>query len=177
MESLPPVNPSERPVESYEVLRDAIERVGVKTLAAKLKLSAALVYKWCQPPPRDEEDGSGARNPLDRLHLVYRETNDRGIVEWLCRKAGGYFVANPAVEPLERDAELLGGTQRLVQQFSSLLGEVSRSIGNDGRITACEAESIRRAWDDLKGHAERFVVTCERGLYDTPGTPPQDHGR
>ncbi|MBK8914666.1 MAG: hypothetical protein IPM64_08735 [Phycisphaerales bacterium] len=161
-------------MESFEVLRDAIERVGVKTLAAKLKVSAALVYKWCQPPPRNQSDGSGARNPLDRLHLVYRETHDRGIVEWLCRKAGGYFVANPSVEPHARDAELLGGTQRLVQQFSSLLGEVSRSIGNDGRITASEAESIRRAWDALKGHTERFVVSCERGLYDGPGAPTPD---
>ena len=33
---------------SHEVLRRAAEPIGVKALAAKLRLSPAMVYKWCQ---------------------------------------------------------------------------------------------------------------------------------
>jgi hypothetical protein len=32
-------------MHSWEVLRDAADRIGVKALAARLKLSTALVYK------------------------------------------------------------------------------------------------------------------------------------
>ena len=54
-------------MKSWEVLKEATEGVGVKALAARLKLSHAMVYKWCQESPKDEPDASGARNPLDRL--------------------------------------------------------------------------------------------------------------
>lgn len=158
-------------MESHEVLRNAIEKMGVKALAAKLKLSAALIYKWCQPPQRGASEGSGARNPLDRLWLVYRETHDEQLVQWLCHKAGGYFVKNPTVQPGEREEELLGTTQRLVERFGGLLGEVSRSIENDGIINKEEAARIRTAWDDLKSHTEQFVVACEHGFYHEEEQP------
>lgn len=139
----------------------------MKTLAAKLKLSAALVYKWCQPPPKGAIEGSGARNPLDRIALVYRETNDAAIVSWLCNRANGFYVPNPKAEVREgeREEALLASTQRLVQQFGTLLGEVSRSIENDGQITREEAARIRTSWDLLKSQTEHFVVSCEHGAY------------
>ena len=41
-------------MRSNEVLREAAEIVGVKALASELRLSPALIYKWCQ-----EGDSSG----------------------------------------------------------------------------------------------------------------------
>ena len=37
-------------MKSYEIIRNAVDDLGVKAVAAGLKVSAALVYKWCEPP-------------------------------------------------------------------------------------------------------------------------------
>jgi len=153
-------------MESWQLLSQAISRVGVKTVAARLKLSSALVYKWCQPPPSPEQpDRSGARNPLDRLRIVLELTGDTRIVNWLCNAVGGFFVANPPPADGLPEEELLGATQRVVEDFSEVLRQISRSIENDGRITLDEADLIRQSWEQLKGRAEQFVVACERGQY------------
>jgi len=56
------------PMKSYDVIRQAVEEPGVKAVAAALKVSPALVYKWCEPPAStDDPDQSGAKNPLDRV--------------------------------------------------------------------------------------------------------------
>lgn len=155
-----------RRVESWEVLRNAIDRVGVKAVAARLRISAALVYKWCQEPDRtDGEGASGARNPLDRVLLVYRMTTDPTVINWLCHKSGGFFVPNPAPAAGLVEEELLGATQRVVRDFSDLLADISRSVANDGQITLEEAEAIRATWERLKFQAEAFVLACERGDY------------
>lgn len=152
-------------VKSWEVLRDATERVGVKALAAKLNLSAALVYKWCQESAQEEPAGSGARNPLDRIKAIYDVTRDPDVINWVCNAAGGFFVQNPRATPGAADRELLGATQLVVEQFGQMLSAISRSIENDGVITRDEAGHIRQTWEDLKMHAERFVVGCEQNLY------------
>ena len=139
--------------------------MGVKALAAKLKLSTALVYKWCQESPRDEPASSGACNPLDRLKDIYDVTGDAALINWLCSAANGFFVPNSQVQPGEKEEQLLGTTQRMVEEFGELLADISRSIENDGRITREEADQIRQSWETLKSQTECFVVACERGLY------------
>lgn len=153
-------------MKSWDVLREACDRVGVKAVAAKLNLSTALVYKWCQEPPTEEDpDASGARNPLDRLHALYEATDDARIVNWFCNAARGFYVPNPEVKPGEHEEQLLNTTQRMVQDFGQLLSEISRGIEDDGLISSDEAERIRQSWEKLKSQAECFVVACERGLY------------
>jgi hypothetical protein len=156
-------------VKSWEVLRDATDRVGIKAVAARLKVSSALVYKWCQESTETDPGASGARNPLDRLKLLYEETNDERIINWLCQVANGFFVRNPQAKPADRDEQLLGVTQRVVEDFGELLAEISRSIENDGVISPEEAETIRKSWEHLKAQAEHFVVSCEKGLYGKRG--------
>ena len=150
---------------SHEVLRQAAEPIGVKALAASLRLSPAMVYKWCQESSRDDPDASGARNPLDRLRDIVSATGSTDVVNWLCHEAGGFYVPNPKVPQTSLDTELLVNTQRLVEEFSHLLSTVTRSIENDGRIDPVEADAIRRAWEKLKNTAEEFTVACERGVY------------
>lgn len=150
---------------SHEVLREAAERVGVKLLAAELRVSTALVYKWCEEAEADDPDASGTRNPLDRLHQIVQVTKDIGAVTWLCHKSGGFFVHNPAEASRDIEHDLLQSTRQLVQAFSSLLNEVSESVADDGSITPDEAARIRANWESLKTTAETFVVAGERGIY------------
>ncbi|HSW44407.1 MAG TPA: phage regulatory CII family protein [Phycisphaerae bacterium] len=157
-------------MRSNEVLKQAVEPLGVKSLAARLKLSPALVYKWCQPHDANDPDAGGARNPLDRLVEIYEVTRDPEVINWICHKAGGFFSPNLEVEARAFHTELLVGTQKLVKEFSDMLEEVGRSIADDGRIELAEAARIRRHWETLKRVAESFVVAGEKGKYDQDQT-------
>ena len=54
-------------MKSFEVIRQAVDEPGVKAVAAALKVSPALVYKWCEPPAEaDDPDQSGAKNVTSR---------------------------------------------------------------------------------------------------------------
>ncbi len=152
-------------MRSHEVLRRATDNIGAKALAASLRLSPALIYKWCQECDPDDPDAGGARNPLDRLADIVQETDDRSVVNWLCHEAGGFFVTNPREAPPDVSKELLANTQRMVKEFSQLLLTVTKSIEDDGMIEPAEADRIRDAWELFKGTVEAFTVACERGVY------------
>jgi hypothetical protein len=152
-------------MKSCEILKTAADTIGVKALAAKLSLSPALVYKWCQDSNKEDPDSSGARNPLDRLAEIVQATGDDRVVNWLCHEAGGFYVHNPRTHDGDNETELLRQTQVLVKEFSELLSTVTRSIEDDGQIEDKEADSIRRKWETLKTTAESFVVACETGCY------------
>lgn len=158
-------------MRSYEVLREAADKVGVKMLAAKLRISPALVYKWCEESDAEDPDASGSLNPLDRLREIVQLTGHIPVVSWLCQQAHGFFVHNPEKFSHDIDADLLQSTQHLVQAFSELLNDVSESVANDGAIDLKEADRIRRDWEELKTIAETFVVACERGAYRPPERP------
>lgn len=151
-------------MHSYEVLRDASEKVGVKVLAKNLRLSPALVYKWCEAPESEDDENSGTRNPLDRVCEIVRLTGHTPVVNWLCHEAGGFYVKNPKPRGADTEADLLEATQQMVQAFSKMLSEVSRSA-EDSQISPGEADRIRDSWEKLKSTAETFVVACERGFY------------
>ena len=58
-------------MKSFDVIRQAVDEPGVKAVAAALKVSPALVYKWCEPPAdAHDPDQSGAKNPLDRVREI-----------------------------------------------------------------------------------------------------------
>src|SRR6185436_14383161 len=80
-------------MKSFEVIRQAVDEPGVKSVAAALKVSPALVYKWCeQPAEADDPDQSGAKNPLDRVREMYMLTKDIRLIRFLCNEAGGFYV-------------------------------------------------------------------------------------
>jgi len=154
-------------MKSYEVIRQAVEEPGVKAVAAALKVSPALIYKWCEAPAEKEDrEQSGAKNPLDRVREIYGLTNDIRLVRWLCNEAGGFFVVNPKNandKPL--DESIFGETRGMVREFSELLDTVTASFEDDSAIDESEADDIRQKWEDLKACVERFVVGCEKGHY------------
>jgi hypothetical protein len=154
-------------MKSHEVIRQAVDEPGVKAVAAALKVSPALVYKWCEPPAEKEDpEQSGAKNPLDRVVEMYRLTKDIKLVRWLCNEAGGFFVSNPDLELRKsQDQEIYRETRSMVREFSELLETVTASVEDDSSIDANEADQIRQRWEDLKACVERFVISCERGHY------------
>jgi len=154
-------------MKSHEVIRQAVDEPGVKAVAAALKISAALIYKWCEPIyDATAPDQSGAKNPLDRVIDLHRITKDERIVRWICNEAGGFFVQNPLTDSKQsRDEVLFQQTRNMMRDFSELLDAVSGAHANDGRIDAKESDVIRQRWEDLKALAERFVVSCEKGRF------------
>jgi hypothetical protein len=154
-------------MKSHEVLREAMNEPGVKAVAAALKVSPALVYKWCEPSDGDgDTDPSGTRNPLDRVRDIYDITKDGRVVRWLCNQAGGFFVSNPVPEIRKTvNEQIYDQTRLMFRTFSALLDEITESTEDDPYIDAEEAEEIRDKWEDLKATLEQFVVSCERGHY------------
>ena len=160
-------------MKSHEAIDEAVRKVGVKQVAWRLRVSSSLVYKWCQPRGRGPApEASGTRNPLDRVAALWDCTGDVGLLDWLCRRADGFFVPDPTPDhPL--DAEYVAQTQQLIKRFSELLTTLSESIIDDGRVDPKEARRIRRHWQELKRRGESFAVACERGVFgpDAPSGP------
>jgi hypothetical protein len=156
-------------MKSYDIIRQAVDEQGVKAVAAALKVSPALVYKWCEPPAEhDDPDQSGAKNPLDRVRELYQKTRDIHLIRWICNEAGGFFVANPTPDVQKsREESIFGETRTMVREFSDLLHTVTESFEDDSKIDLKEADNIRQRWEDLKTCVEHFAIGCERGLYAT----------
>jgi hypothetical protein len=154
-------------MKSYEVIRQAVEEPGVKAVAAALKVSPALVYKWCEPPADvAEPDQSGAKNPLDRVREMYELTKDIRLIRFLCNQAGGFFVANASGDRhTSMDESVVSETRIMVRDFSELLEAVTSSVEDDSMIDQDEADTIRQKWEDLKACVEKFTVACEKGVY------------
>lgn len=148
-------------MESHEVLRKAFAQTSPKAVAADLGVSLSLVYKWAE---KQSEDGSGSRNPLDRLLKIMELSEDTTIIEWLCRQSDGYFVRNPDCYDKE-GIKLLPATNEIVGQFSGLLQRIS-TAALDNSIDQDEAGDIRECWDKLKSYAEGFVCCCEDGDFE-----------
>lgn len=148
-------------MESHEVLRKAFAKTSPKAVASELGISLSLVYKWAE---RQSADGSGSRNPLDRLMKIIELSGDTGIIEWLCQNCGGYYVRNPE-SSCEKGYEVMPATHEIVSQFSGLLGQISRAALDDS-INVSEAAEIRECWDKLKSYAEGFVRCCEEGDFE-----------
>ncbi len=153
-------------MESHEVLRRALRKTSPKAVAADLGVSLSLVYKWAEKPA---DDGSGSRNPLDRVLQIMELSGDTGIVDWLCRQQGGHFVKDPDVSGHQID-HVLPATQEIIGQFSDLLTRISQAAV-DHSVSTDEADEIRECWDKLKSYAEGFVRACENGAFKTMPRP------
>jgi hypothetical protein len=147
-------------MQSHEVLKEVLKKTSAKQIAADMGLSLSLIYKWAEPP--DEGAGSGANNPLDRIEQLLRITNDTRIAQWVCERAGGFFIVNPKSKP--HDYNLIPSTNSIVQEFADMLGVIAVAAA-DNQITKEEAKAIRRRWEDLKSVTEGFVHHCEEGNF------------
>ena len=147
-------------MQSHELLKEVLKKTSAKQISAEMGLSLSLIYKWAEPPV--EETGSGANNPLDRIEQLLRTTGDERIAQWVCERAGGFFIHNPKAKP--HPYQLIPSTNSIVQEFADMLGVIAIAAA-DNTVTPAEAKAIRRRWEDLKSVTEGFVRNCEEGNF------------
>ncbi len=174
-------------MQSHELLREVFQKSSAKQVAADLGLSLSMIYKWAEPP--DPAAGSGTVNPLDRIDALFRCSRDERIVQWICQRAGGFFIRNPKTN--HRICQRAGGffirnpktnhphpeflipaTNEIIQEFADLLGVVAKAVA-DNQITTEEAADIRGRWEELKSVTEGFVECCEQGNFRPLKNGPQ----
>ena len=147
-------------MQSHELLREVLQKTSAKQVAADLGLSLSMIYKWAEP---DDGSGSGAVNPLDRIEALFRSTGDTRVVQWICQRAGGFFILNPKTHKPHPDY-LIPATNEIVQEFADLLAVIAVAAA-DNQITQREAANIRARWEELKTVTEGFVACCEEGNF------------
>ena len=147
-------------MESHELLREVFEMKPAKEVSDDLQLSTSMVYKWAQPAANE----GGIGNPLDRIEALINSTGDQRIVQWICQRAGGFFITNPKHAP--HPYFLIPATNQIVQEFADLLAVVATAAA-DNKITPAEARDIRGRWEELKSVTEGFVASCENGNFDS----------
>jgi hypothetical protein len=148
-------------MESHELLRGVFQQCSPKQVAAELGLSLSMIYKWAEPP--DAAAGSGSVNPLDRIDALLRCTRDHSIIQWMCQRAGGFFILNPKTGGPHPEY-LIPATNQIVQEFADLLAVVAAAAA-DNQITGKESQDIRARWEELKSVTESFVACCEQGNF------------
>lgn len=147
-------------MQSHELLKEVLKKTSAKQISADMGLSLSLIYKWAEPP--SDNEGSGANNPLDRIEQLLRITNDKRIAQWVCERAGGFFITNPDSKP--HPFPLIPATNDIVQEFADMLQVIAAAAG-DQKITPPEAKNIRGRWEELKGVTESFVRAAELGTF------------
>jgi len=157
-------------MKSHEVMRQVCKRAGCKSVAHALRLTPGHIHKWMRPRPdgRSEEF-----NPLDRVVALAEATGDARLVEWVCARLGGCFMANPpARRSLPRDWLPVSGAALVeLGRLQATLGAMLTEKNPSG-----PAAALRAAWDKLKPDMERLVCGCERGQFE-PGKNPFCLGR
>jgi hypothetical protein len=153
-------------MQSHELLREVFQKCSPKQVAAELGLSLSMIYKWAEPG--DPTAGSGSTNPLDRIDALIRCSKDPHLVQWICQRAGGFFIQNPKTTN-PHPAYLIPATNEIVQEFADLLAVVAAAAA-DNQITQRESKQIRARWEELKSVTETFVACCEEGNF----TPLRD---
>jgi hypothetical protein len=159
-------------MQSHELLREVFKTKSPKQIAEDVGLSVSVVYKWAEPPGNAtahhseataRPGGSGIANPLDRIGALLQSTGDRRIAQWVCQRAGGFFIQNPKHIP--EPHYLIPATNQIVQEFADLLHVIAKAA-HDNEVTSGEAKQIRARWEELKSVTEGFVAACEQGNFD-----------
>ena len=156
-------------MRSYEVLREAIKPVGAKYVAHELHLGERIIHTWQEEPPSEDSPyGSGKRNPLDTILIIFNLLKNKypehaqKIIQWLCNQADGFFIKNPNLNGNLSKA-ISKALQKGFKEFSEYTNEVIKAW-EDGKLTFEEVKRIRKEWEDNKQLGEEFVCSLERSV-------------
>jgi len=147
-------------MQSHDVMREVLRTVSAKQVASDMGLSLSLVYKWAEAPEQDS--GSGASNPLDRVSQLIRISGSDLPARWVSQQAGGFYIQNP--NTVDAKEHLIPATHDIVHEFADMLATIAQAAG-DNIISNEEAAKIRRRWEDLKSVTEGFVQAAEKGQF------------
>ena len=153
-------------MDSHEVMKEILKRTSAKQIASDMGLSLSLIYKWAEPP--EDDSGSGASSPLDRVGQLVRITKDARVAQWVCEQADGFYIRNPHNFP--PGGPLIPVTNDIVQEFADMLATIATSAA-DNTITKEEAKKIRARWEELKSVTEGFVKAAVGGTFGAPKEP------
>src|SRR5947199_9082279 len=159
-------------MQSHELLREVFQQCSPKQVSSELGLSLSMIYKWAEPA--DTTAGSGSTNPLDRIDALLHCTEDRRLVQWICQRAGGFFILNPKTHK-PHPSFLIPATNEIVQEFADLLAVIATAAA-DNQITRKEAQNIRGRWAETKTVTEGFVACCEEGNFSPLKEKPPSVG-
>ncbi len=148
-------------MQSHELLKDILKKTSAKQIASDMGLSLSLIYKWTEEAEKSSES-SGAHNPLDRVEQLLRITGDKRVAQWVCERAGGFFITNPDAKP--HPMSVIPAANNIVQEFADMLQVIAMAAA-DQKVTQQEAKTIRARWEELKSAAEGFVRAAESGNY------------
>jgi hypothetical protein len=155
-------------MHSHEVMRDVLKKTSAKQIAAEMGLSLSLIYKWAEPP--EDDSGSGASSPLDRVGQLIRITGDARVAQWVCEQADGFYIRNP--HNLVPTGNVIPATNDIVQEFADMLATIAQASA-DNTISKDEAKTIRRRWEELKSVTEGFVKAAESGNFGPVKAPEE----
>ncbi len=163
--------PTIQAMQAHDVMREVLKRTSAKQISADMGLSLSLIYKWAEPPENDS--GSGASSPLDRVGQLVRITKDTRIAQWVCEQADGFYIRNP--HNLPPGGPLIPVTNDIVQEFADMLATIATAAADD-KVTPEEAKKIRARWEELKSVTEGFVRAAEEGNFGGLTKEPEKKG-
>lgn len=136
-------------MNAQALLQDIYQQVGIKQLAAQLGVSTSLLYKWLG------QGDSHRMNPVDRVAQLFRVTQDRRLVDMVCRLAGGHFVAEPPVQRrrASRRPEL---SCRVMRELAQLQAAVAERLPARDWSPAQTAAALE-LWDALRSDMEPLL--------------------
>lgn len=150
-------NPDSLPA-AQELLQEIFPDHGVKRIAAHLGMQPKSVNKWaetCDP---------AAVSPVARTGQLLECLNgDDRLIQYLCRRAGGFFVRNPRATAVKLES-LLSAERMANQELADQLKVILEAMA-DGKLTRTEVTFIRRSWEGVKSKVEAFVQACEQGKW------------
>ena len=155
-------------MQAHEVMREVLKKTSAKQISADMGLSLSLIYKWAEPP--EDDSGSGASSPLDRVGQLLRITQDVRVAQWVCEQVDGFYIRNP--HNLPPTESVIPATNDIVQEFADMLATIAHASA-DNTISKDEAKTIRRRWEELKSVTEGFVKAAEGGNYGPLAEPPK----
>lgn len=157
-------------MKSHEILKEVLKTTSAKQIAAEMGLSLSLIYRWTEDPGRGASAGSSG-NPLDRVEQLLAATHGPGlpngdtrIAQWVCEKAGGFYIKNAPALVQGQETNLIPATNAIVQEFAEMLQEIAAASA-DQEVSGTEAKNIRKRWEKLKSVTEGFVQTAEKGKF------------
>lgn len=127
-------------MKSQDIIKTAI---GIKTkeVAKSLGVSKDLVAMW---------KNGNAKNDIDRVIKLYKETGDIEIIKYICIHANGFFMENLIDENLNT-------------RFADIHKEINKTVKvllesyEDEHISLNELFVIMGTWGDLKCKMDSLI--------------------
>lgn len=147
-------------MDSKEAMKLACRKAGVKIVAEALGVSPTAIYNQIN----DSSKGDILRKFVDFTAACEDDTP----IRWACEELNGVFIKNPEliVEPEKAARDYVSDA---LKEFSDVIREIGISMA-DNRITAEEAQRIRKEWEELKALLEAFVLSAEFGYINKAET-------